>query len=65
MSNESNKPIEAEELTEKELEGIVGGAPKLKIEAELKEIATAECLLAVPSTVKVIVQKQGKLGHRV
>ena len=25
MSNEPNKPIEAEELTEKELEGIVGG----------------------------------------
>ena len=24
-SNEPNKPIEAEELTEKELEGIVGG----------------------------------------
>ena len=25
MSNEPNKPIEAEELTEKELEGVVGG----------------------------------------
>ena len=25
MNNEPNKPIEAEELTEKELEGIVGG----------------------------------------
>ena len=25
MSNEPNKPIEAEELTEKELKGIVGG----------------------------------------
>ena len=25
MNNEPNKPIEAEELTEKELEGVVGG----------------------------------------
>ena len=25
MNNEPNKPIEAEELTDKELEGIVGG----------------------------------------
>ena len=25
MNNEPNKPIEAEELTEKELEGFVGG----------------------------------------
>ena len=26
MNNEPNKPAEAEELTEKELEGVVGGA---------------------------------------
>ena len=26
MSNEPNKPIPAQELTEKELEGVVGGA---------------------------------------
>ena len=31
MNNEPNKPIEAEELTEKELEGIVGGmVPQVK-----------------------------------
>ena len=29
MSNEPNKPIEAEELTEKELEGVVGGGQKV------------------------------------
>ena len=28
MNNEPNKPIEAEELTEKELEGIVGGGAR-------------------------------------
>ena len=37
MSNEPNKPIEAEELTDKELEGIVGGLTKLKIEASMVE----------------------------
>ena len=26
MNNEPNKPVETEELTDKELEGIVGGA---------------------------------------
>ena len=26
MNNEPNKPVETEELTEKELEGVVGGA---------------------------------------
>ena len=26
MNNEPNKPIQAQELTEKELEGVVGGA---------------------------------------
>ena len=31
MNNEPNKPIEAEELTEKELEGVVGGAPTLAL----------------------------------
>ena len=36
MSNEPNKPIEAEELTEKELEGIVGGRMNLTIEAEIQ-----------------------------
>lgn len=29
MSNEPNKPIEAEELTENELEGVVGGTKKI------------------------------------
>ena len=29
MNNEPNKPIEAEELTDKELEGIVGGGQKV------------------------------------
>ena len=37
MNNEPNKP--AEELTEKELEGIVGG--RLKVEAEFKELQGA------------------------
>ena len=36
MSNEPNKPIEAEELTEKELEGVVGGVLKPKTEDEFK-----------------------------
>ena len=32
MSNEPNKPIPAQELTEKELEGIVGGGePSVKL----------------------------------
>ena len=35
MNNEPNKPIEAEELTDKELEGIVGGVPKPKIVAKI------------------------------
>ena len=38
MSNEPNKPIEAEELTEKELEGVVGGLTKPKM--EMAEIQT-------------------------
>ena len=31
MSNEPNKPIEAEELKEKELEGVVGGKAVLPV----------------------------------
>ena len=30
MNNEPNKPIPAQELTEKELEGVVGGARQLQ-----------------------------------
>ena len=30
MNNEPNKPIPAQELTEKELEGIAGGVKELK-----------------------------------
>ena len=33
MSNEPNKPIEAEELTEKELEGVNGGRGMASLEA--------------------------------
>ena len=36
MSNEPNKPIPAQELTEKELEGVVGGVLKPKTEDEFK-----------------------------
>ena len=36
MSNEPNKPIPAQELTEKELEGIVGGVTNLKIDEKMK-----------------------------
>ena len=35
MSNEPNKPIPAQELTEKELEGIVGGGQKVAKEDEI------------------------------
>ena len=36
MSNEPNKPIPAQELTEKELEGIVGGGePSVKLIASV------------------------------
>ena len=38
MSNEPNKPIPAQELTEKELEGVNGGGtpPSYEIELSLK-----------------------------
>ena len=40
MSNEPNKPIQAQELTEKELEGISGGTTaKVKILAKMEELA--------------------------
>ena len=44
MSKEPNKPIEAEELTEKELEGVVGGATRPKMEKEYRTafISTAD-----------------------
>ena len=32
MNNEPNKPIEAQELTEKELEGVVGGGKSIDID---------------------------------
>ena len=32
MNNEPNKPVEAEELTEKELEGVVGGGKIIGID---------------------------------
>ena len=35
MNNEPNKPIEAEELTEKELEGVNGGRGMASLEAEV------------------------------
>ena len=56
MSNEPNKPIEAEELTEKELEGIVGGtmgvqdvhaASLEKVQSELQESLKAKAALKV------------------
>ena len=32
MNNEPNKPVEAEELSEKELEGVVGGVKNLSLQ---------------------------------
>ena len=37
MNSEQKKPIEAEELTEKELEGVVGGTKEALIAAYEKE----------------------------
>lgn len=34
MSNEPNKPIPAQELTEKELEGVVGGTDSMSGQGE-------------------------------
>ena len=34
MNNETNKPIEARELTEKELEGVVGGTDSMSGQGE-------------------------------
>ena len=39
MNNEPNKPIEAEELTEKELEGVVGGGLARAGLAKMVEVA--------------------------
>ena len=47
MNNEPNKPIEAEELTEKELEGIVGGARALEQAKEYTKVYTAKAQSAV------------------
>ena len=38
MNNEPNKPIEAEELTEKELEGVVGGARPTNLMAQITKV---------------------------
>ena len=44
MNSEQKKPIEAEELTEKELEGVVGGTKKALIAAyEKVEFEFAPC----------------------
>ena len=43
MSNEPNKPIPAQELTEKELEGIAGGVRELKAIEALHKAAEADC----------------------
>ena len=53
MNNEPNKPIPAQELTEKELEGIVGGAKVLAVPVEkMEEVKGAECPSAVTSIVE-------------
>ena len=36
MNNEPNKPIEAQELTEKELEGIVGGEKDFSLQKKFR-----------------------------
>ena len=47
MSNETNKPIEAQELTEKELEGVVGGLKAHRAERVVREVPGGGAALAV------------------
>ena len=42
MNNEPNKPIQAQELTEKELEDIVGGARECSMDQEMCSTSTAD-----------------------
>ena len=43
MSNEPNKPIPAQELTDKELEGVVGGGIHFNVDKDVVTFDLLEC----------------------
>ena len=47
MSNETNKPIETQELTEKELEGVAGGLKAHRAERRVLEVPCGGAAFAV------------------